>query len=172
MCAQTSRLTFSGSDSEQEKRGQERVGPLRASFLPPAQTSISQTIRQWTLHHRSDRALHELAKMYNPYIQGWINYHGNFYRTQLRPTLQRIDLYVIRWARARKPSSTLHIVSCTAHQSSSLAYPQDLSRPWLKVLFDHGRVMSAKRCHDRAFEQAMDRSAQAREWNRALKLRK
>ena len=39
--------------------------------------------------------------MYNPYIQGWINYYGNFYRTQLRPTLQRIDLYVIRWARRK-----------------------------------------------------------------------
>jgi Group II intron, maturase-specific domain len=37
--------------------------------------------------------------MYNPYIQGWINYYGNFYRTQLCPTLKRIDLYVIRWAR-------------------------------------------------------------------------
>jgi hypothetical protein len=39
--------------------------------------------------------------MYNPYIQGWINYYGNFYRTQLRPTLKRIDIYVIRWARRK-----------------------------------------------------------------------
>jgi RNA-directed DNA polymerase len=30
-------LTFSGSDSEQEKPGKEGVGPLRASFLTPAQ---------------------------------------------------------------------------------------------------------------------------------------
>jgi RNA-directed DNA polymerase len=54
-----------------------------------------------TLHHRSDKSLQELAKMYNPYIQGWINYYGNFYRTQLCPTLKRIDLYVIRWARRK-----------------------------------------------------------------------
>ncbi len=53
---------------------------------PKALKAISQTIRRWTLHHRSDKALQELAKMYNPYIQGWINYYGNFYRTQLRPT--------------------------------------------------------------------------------------
>jgi RNA-directed DNA polymerase len=38
--------------------------------------NIGQTIRRWTLHHRSDKALQELAKMYNPYIQGWINYYG------------------------------------------------------------------------------------------------
>jgi RNA-directed DNA polymerase len=32
---------------------------------------------------------------------GWINYYGHFYRTQLRPTLKRIDAYVIRWARRK-----------------------------------------------------------------------
>ena len=76
-----------------------------ASFLPAASpkalTSISRTIRRWTLHHRSDKTLQELAKMYNPYIRGWINYYGHFYRTQLRPTLQRIDFYVTRWARRK-----------------------------------------------------------------------
>jgi hypothetical protein len=32
--------------------------------------------------------------MYNPYIGGWINYYGQFYRAQLRSTLQRIDGYL------------------------------------------------------------------------------
>jgi RNA-directed DNA polymerase len=68
---------------------------------PKALTSISRTIRRWTLHHHSDKSLQILAETYNPYIQGWINYYGNFYRTQLRPTLKRIDLYVIRWARRK-----------------------------------------------------------------------
>jgi hypothetical protein len=39
--------------------------------------------------------------MYNPCIRGWINYYSHFYKTQLRPTLKRIDLYVIRWARRK-----------------------------------------------------------------------
>ena len=68
---------------------------------PRAQTAISRTIRRWALHHRSDMSLQDLAAQYNPYIRGWINYYGNFYRTQLRQTLQRIDLYVIRWARRK-----------------------------------------------------------------------
>jgi RNA-directed DNA polymerase len=34
--------------------------------------------------------------------QWQINYYGNFYRTRLRPTLKRIDLYIIRWARRKK----------------------------------------------------------------------
>jgi RNA-directed DNA polymerase len=36
-------------------------------------------IRRWALHHHSDKSLQEdLAN--NPYIQGWINYYGRFYR--------------------------------------------------------------------------------------------
>jgi hypothetical protein len=38
--------------------------------------------------------------MFNPCIRGWINYYSHFYKTQLRPTLKRIDLYVIRWSAA------------------------------------------------------------------------
>ena len=68
---------------------------------PKALKAISRTIRRWALHLRSDKALADLATLYNPYIRGWITYYGNFYRTQLRPTLKRIDLYVIRWARRK-----------------------------------------------------------------------
>jgi hypothetical protein len=62
-------------------------------------TSISRTVRRWALHHRSDKSLQDLAAMYNPCIRDWINYYSHFYKTQLRPNLKRIDLYVIRWAR-------------------------------------------------------------------------
>ena len=31
--------------------------------------------------------------MHNPYIRGWINHYNHFYKTQLRPTLIRIDAY-------------------------------------------------------------------------------
>ena len=79
-------------------------GHLYAHGFRPAPSAkalkaISRTIRRWTLHHRSDKSLQDLAAIYNPYIQGWINYYGQFYRKQLRPTLMRIDTYLIRWAR-------------------------------------------------------------------------
>ena len=73
--------------------------------MPAASTAalkaISRTIRRWALHHRSDKSLQDLAAMYNPCIRGWINYYGHFYHTQLRPTLTRIDAYVLRWARRK-----------------------------------------------------------------------
>jgi len=74
---------------------------FKPAASPKALTFISRTIRRWALHHSSDKSLPNLAEMYNPCIRGWINYYSNFYRTQLRSTLTRIDLYVIRWARRK-----------------------------------------------------------------------
>ena len=74
-------------------------------FLPAVSQrslkSISRTVKRWRLHLRSDMPLDELAKIANPHVRGWINYFSHFYRTALRPTLKRIDLYVIRWARRK-----------------------------------------------------------------------
>ncbi len=81
------------------------------SFMPAASPNalkrISGEIRSWALHHRNDKSLEELAAMYNAKIRGWITYYSHFYRTQLRPTLRRIDAYVIRWAR-RKYKRMVH----------------------------------------------------------------
>ncbi|MFM1815614.1 MAG: hypothetical protein RLZ98_2309, partial [Pseudomonadota bacterium] len=74
---------------------------------PKALVRISREIRRWALHHRSDKSLEELARIYNPVIRGWISYYRHFYKTQLRPALKRIDAYVIRWAR-RKYKRMVH----------------------------------------------------------------
>jgi len=74
---------------------------FQPAVSPKALTRISQDIRRWALHHRSDKSLTELAQMYNPCIRGWITYYSHFYKTQLRPTLKRIDAYVIRWVRRK-----------------------------------------------------------------------
>ena len=49
----------------------------------------------------SQRQRVDLARKYNPYIQGWISYYGHLYGAQLRPVLQRIDAYVIRCSRRK-----------------------------------------------------------------------
>ena len=82
-------------------RGRQPFACFLPAASPKALTSISRTVRRWALHHRSDKSLQGLAEMYNPCIRGWINYYSHFYKTQLRPTLKRIDLYVIRCARRK-----------------------------------------------------------------------
>ena len=70
--------------------GHRYVHGFRPAVSPKALKAISRTIRGWALHHRSDKSLQDLAAIYNPCIRGWINYYGQFYRKQLRPTLLRI----------------------------------------------------------------------------------
>ena len=85
------------------RKGEMRIFTHRfqPAASPKALTRISREIRGWAFHKRSDKSLTELAKMYNPCIRGWITYYSHFYKTQLRPTLKRIDAYVIRWARRK-----------------------------------------------------------------------
>ena len=36
--------------------------------------------------------------MFNPIVQGWINYYGRFYKSELFCLLRRINDYLVRWA--------------------------------------------------------------------------
>ena len=82
-----------------------RGGLFGVSFLPAASPkalkAIRQAIRGWSLQTRSDKELDDLARMFNPHIRGWINYFSHFYKTALYPTLLRIDVFLLRWARRK-----------------------------------------------------------------------
>jgi RNA-directed DNA polymerase len=82
-----------------------RGGLFGVSFLPAASPKAlkarRQAIRGWSLQTRSDKALDDLARMFNPYIRGWINYYSQFYKSALYPTLLRIDAFLVRWARRK-----------------------------------------------------------------------
>jgi RNA-directed DNA polymerase len=77
-------------------------GKYGVSFLPAASTralkSIRKAVRDWGLQRRSDKSLDDLARMFSPYIRGWINYYSHFYKTAIYPTLNRIDAHLLRWA--------------------------------------------------------------------------
>ena len=76
------------------------------SFLPAVSTdaikAMGREIRSWQLARRSDKSLDDLARMFNSIVQGWINYYGRFYRSQLLYFLRRLNLHLVRWA----PGST------------------------------------------------------------------
>jgi RNA-directed DNA polymerase len=63
-----------------------------------AKKAIGREIRSWRINCRSDKTLSDLARMFNPIVQGWINYYGRFYKSMLYPVLRRINEYLIRWA--------------------------------------------------------------------------
>jgi RNA-directed DNA polymerase len=63
-----------------------------------AAKSMRETMREWRLHRQTDKSLDELAHMINPVVRGWMNYYGNFYKSALYPTFQRLNKILVRWA--------------------------------------------------------------------------
>lgn len=78
-----------------------RGGLFGVSFLPAASPAalkeIRRTVRNWGLQRRSDKGLPDIARMFNPYIRGWIGYYSHFYKSALYQTLRRIDAHILRW---------------------------------------------------------------------------
>ena len=82
-----------------------RFGKHFVNFTPAvskeAGKRMRREMRRWGLHRRSDKTLTDLARMFNPVIQGWINYYGRFYKSMLNPTFRHLNEILERWA-ARK----------------------------------------------------------------------
>ena len=47
---------------------------------------------------RSDKTLEELAREVNPKVQGWINYYGRFHKSAMRPSLEKLNDHLVKWA--------------------------------------------------------------------------
>ena len=79
-----------------------RAGETFVSFSPAASNealkAFRHKVRRWRLHRWNNADLKDLAEEINPFVRGWINYYGRFYRTRLIPTLSHINEYLIRWA--------------------------------------------------------------------------
>jgi RNA-directed DNA polymerase len=84
------------------RRSKNRRGEYFINFTPAisarATKAMRQTIRSWRLHLRSDKALDDLARMFNPILRGWVQYYGQYYKSALYPTFQVLDRILVKWA--------------------------------------------------------------------------
>lgn len=123
-----------------------RGGRVGVSFSPAASDKalkiIRQTDRGWSLHERSDKALDDLARMFNVHIRGWINYYGRFYPSALYPTLRHIDVSLARWANRKFKSMCRHRRRAVQWLERIARRQTGLFAHW-SLLFGHGRTMGA-----------------------------
>ncbi len=56
-------------------------------------------IRMLGIRKRTDLSLVEIARWINPIINGWINYYGCFYRSELYRVFREVNKALIWWAR-------------------------------------------------------------------------
>ncbi len=86
------------------RRAKNRWGKYLVSFLPAvsrkAANSIRATRRSWRLGgSRNNQSLEEIARFVNPYVRGWVNYYGRFYRSALTSVLRSLERALVYWAR-------------------------------------------------------------------------
>jgi RNA-directed DNA polymerase len=86
----------------QPRRSKNRYGKYFINFSPAvsdkAGKNIRAEIRSWKLHLRSDKAIEDLSRMFNPIIRGWLQYYGRYYRSALYPLMRQLDRSLARWA--------------------------------------------------------------------------
>ena len=88
------------------RRARNRWGKMFVSFLPAvsrkAANAIRATIRSWRLGAtRNNQSLEQIARFVNPYVRGWVNYYGRFYRSALTPVLRCLERALVHWARRK-----------------------------------------------------------------------
>jgi hypothetical protein len=104
--------------------------------------AIRQTIRGWSFQTRSDKELDDLARMFNPFIRGWINYYSHFYKSELYPTFQRIDVHLVRWARRKFKRLRHQPKGARQWLARVIGASPTLFAHW-PFLYEHGRALGA-----------------------------
>jgi group II intron reverse transcriptase/maturase len=111
-------------------------GRLFTSFLPGASADalkrMRQAVRRWRLNRQTHVTLADVARLYNPVIQGWWQYYGAFYATVMLRLFQHIDRALERWA--RRKFKALH------GRTRPSAEWLDKMRAATPLLFHHWRV--------------------------------
>jgi RNA-directed DNA polymerase len=83
------------------RRSKNKRGKLFINFSPAMSTKaskkMSEEIRSWHLHERTDKSLEDLANMFNAKLQGFIGYFMKFYKSEMYPLFQRLNYRLVHW---------------------------------------------------------------------------
>jgi len=94
-----------------------RKGKFFINFSPAVSNQAAKAIRDkfrsWKLPQRSDKAIEDLSRMFNPIIRGWIQYYGRYYRSALYPTMRELDRDLVLWAKQKYKKLRRHLRRAT-----------------------------------------------------------
>ena len=84
------------------RRSKNRWGRFFINFSPAVSAKAAKimrrTMRSWRVHLRSDKALDDLSRMFNPVLRGWINYYGSYYKSALYSLVDQLNRSLKSWA--------------------------------------------------------------------------
>jgi len=85
------------------RRARSRKGDHFVGFLPAispeASRELRAEIRSWKLNSLSHLDMEQISSLFNAKIQGWINYYGRFYGSELqKKVLRYLNSVLCKWA--------------------------------------------------------------------------
>jgi group II intron reverse transcriptase/maturase len=87
------------------RHAKNKYGKYFTSFLPAmsekAKKVIRKKVRDWKLQLKSDKNLQDIAKMFNPQIQGWLNHYTYYYKSEIYDVLRYINNRLVKWVRRK-----------------------------------------------------------------------
>lgn len=85
---------------------------LFMNFTPAVSKTALKAMRsktkRYNLRNRTDLSLDDIAKWYNPVLQGWLNYYGAYSRSALYPAWRHFNKTLVSWAMAKYKSLRYH----------------------------------------------------------------
>jgi RNA-directed DNA polymerase len=107
-----------------------RNGKFFINFSPAvsnkATKAIRDTFRSWKLPQRSDKAIDDLSRIFNPIIRGWIQYYGRYYHSALYPTMRELNRDLALWAKRKYKKLRSHLrkakhwIACISRRAPAL----------------------------------------------------
>jgi RNA-directed DNA polymerase len=99
------------------RRSKNRKGKHFINFSPAVSDKSAQAmrdmIRSWNLPKRSDKAIDDLSRMFNPIVRGWLLYYGRYYRSALYPPMRQLDRDLALWAKRKYKRLRNHLRRAT-----------------------------------------------------------
>ncbi|WP_370297720.1 group II intron maturase-specific domain-containing protein [Ammoniphilus sp. YIM 78166] len=90
---------------------------------------MRQTIRGWRMDLKPDITIHDLSRMFNASIRGWLNYYGHFYKSQLYSVFRYMNKALVQWVRRK-------YVKLERHKTRAIKWHGQLAKN-LHGLFAH-----------------------------------
>ena len=99
------RFTFLGYEFKSRKCKNGNDGHLFHSYTPgisPKVTKrLTEELRKLNIHNRVNQTIEELAGLLNAKVRGWINYYGQFRKSEMWRIFGRLNARLVKWVRKR-----------------------------------------------------------------------
>jgi RNA-directed DNA polymerase len=107
-----------------------------------AAQAIRTEVRSWKLPQRSEKAIEDLSRMFNPIVRGWLPYYGRYYRSALYSPMRQRDRDLTLWATHKYKKLRRHLRRASHWLARIRRRTPGLFVPW-QMSVQQGSVMGA-----------------------------